>query len=93
MIDAFIDALDLIGLGFDGIEPAVTGRPSHHPSILLKLYIYGYLNWVQSSQRLEREAGRNLEALRCWAGWRRTARRLLPSARTTAPRYACMRAS
>jgi transposase len=63
VIDAFVDALDLGGLGFDGVEPAATGRPAFHPSVLLKLYIYGYLNRVQSSRRLEREAGRNLELL------------------------------
>ena len=63
VIDAFVDALDLSDLGFDGMEPAVTGRPAYHPSTLLKLYIYGYLNRVQSSRRLEREAGRNLEML------------------------------
>jgi transposase len=63
VIDAFVDALDLGDLGFDGIEPAATGRPGFHPSVLLKLYIYGYLNRVQSSRRLEREAGRNLELL------------------------------
>jgi transposase len=63
VIDAFVDALDLAGLGFDGVEPAATGRPGFHPSVLLKLYIYGYLNRVQSSRRLEREAGRNLELL------------------------------
>jgi transposase len=62
-IDAFADALDLAGLGFAGVEPAATGRPSFHPSVHLKLYIYGYLNRVQSSRRLEREAGRNLEAI------------------------------
>jgi transposase len=62
-IDAFVDALDLASLGFDGVEPAATGRPAYHPSVLLKLYIYGYLNRVQSSRRLEREAGRNLELL------------------------------
>ena len=62
-IDAFVDALDLADLGFDGVEPAATGRPAFHPSVLLKLYIYGYLNRVQSSRRLEREAGRNLELL------------------------------
>src|SRR5246127_780781 len=50
-------------LGFSGVEPAPTGRPSYHPSVLLKLYIYGYLNRVQSSRRLEREAGRNLEVM------------------------------
>jgi len=63
VIDAFVDALDLAELGFDGIEPAATGRPSYHPSVLLKLYIYGYLNRVQSNRRLEREAGRNLEVI------------------------------
>jgi transposase len=60
-VDAFVDALDLGKLGFEGVVPEVTGRPSYHPSALLKLYIYGYLNRVQSSRRLEREAGRNLE--------------------------------
>jgi len=63
VIDAFVDALDLADLGFDGVDPAATGRPSYHPSIHLKLYIYGYLNRVQSSRRLEREAGRNLEVM------------------------------
>src|SRR4030095_12348609 len=62
-IDAFVDALDLGVLGFEGVEPAATGRPSYHPSALLKLYIYGYLNRVQSSRRLEREAGRNVEVM------------------------------
>jgi transposase len=63
VIDAFVDAVDMKELGFDGVEPAATGRPAFHPSVLLKLYIYGYLNRVQSSRRLEREAGRNLELL------------------------------
>ena len=63
VIDAFVDALDLAELGFDRVEPAATGRPSYHPSVLLKLYIYGYLNRVQSSRRLEREAGRNVEVM------------------------------
>jgi transposase len=63
VIDVFVDELDLAGLGFNGVEPEVTGRPSYHPSILLKLYIYGYLNRVQSSRRLEREAGRNVEVM------------------------------
>ena len=62
-IDAFVDALDLGELGFDGVDPAATGRPGFHPSALLKLYIYGYLNRVQSSRRLEREAGRNVELI------------------------------
>lgn len=63
VIDAFVDALDLAALGFEGVEPAATGRPAYHPSVLLKLYIYGYLNRVQSSRRLEREAGRDLEVM------------------------------
>src|ERR671924_513754 len=63
VIDAFIDALDLAEMSFEGVEPAATGRPSYHPSVLLKLYIYGYLNRVQSSRRLEREAGRNIEVM------------------------------
>jgi transposase len=63
VVDAFVAALDLAELGFDGVEPAATGRPAYHPSTLLKLYIYGYLNRVQSSRRLEREAGRNLEVM------------------------------
>src|SRR5262252_7410076 len=62
-IDTFVEKLDLSGLGFDGVAPEATGRPSYHPSGLLKLYIYGYLNRVQSSRRLEREAGRNVEVM------------------------------
>src|SRR5712671_5714612 len=63
VIDVFVDMLDLAEMRFEGVEPATTGRPSYHPSVLLKLYIYGYLNRVQSSRRLEREAGRNFEVL------------------------------
>src|SRR5712675_1627259 len=63
VIDAFVDTLDLAELGFEGVEPAETGRPAYHPSALLKLYVYGYLNRVQSSRRLEREAGRNVEVM------------------------------
>ena len=62
-VDVFVDGLNLVKLGFDGVVPEATGRPSYHPSALLKLYIYGYLNRVQSSRRLEREAGRNLEVI------------------------------
>src|SRR3954447_10910806 len=62
-VDVFVDALELRDLGFGGVDPAATGRPAYHPSPMLKLYIYGYLNRVQSSRRLEREAGRNLEVL------------------------------
>jgi len=63
VIDVFVDELDLAELGFGGVDPKATGRPSYHPSMLLKLYIYGYLNRVQSSRRLEREAGRNVEVM------------------------------
>jgi transposase len=63
VIDVFVDDLDLAELGFSGVDPEFTGRPSYHPSVLLKLYIYGYLNRVQSSRRLEREAGRNVEVM------------------------------
>jgi transposase len=77
VIDVFVDELDLGELGFDGIAPEPTGRPSYHPSVLLKLYIYGYLNRVQSSRRLEREAGRNVEVM--WLTGR-----LLPDHKTIA---------
>src|SRR5271156_375075 len=63
VIDAFVEKLDLLRLGFDGAAAQATGRPSYHPAGLLKLYIYGYLNRVQSSRRLEREAGRNIEVM------------------------------
>src|SRR6516225_2696085 len=63
VIDVFVDELDLGALDFGGVDPKATGRPSYHPSILLKLYVYGYLNRVQSSRRLEREAGRNVEVM------------------------------
>ena len=62
-IDVFVDELELAELGFGGVDPEATGRPSYHPSALLKLYIYGYLNRVQSSRRLEREGGRNVEVM------------------------------
>ena len=63
VIEVFVEALDLPALGFVGATPANTGRPAYHPAVLLKLYIYGYLNRVQSSRRLEREAGRNIELM------------------------------
>src|SRR5665647_606539 len=63
VIDVFVDELDLAELGFGGVDPEVTGRPSYHPAVLLKLYIYGYLSRIQSSRRLEREAGRNVEVI------------------------------
>jgi transposase len=62
-IDVFVDALDLAALGFEGVEPAATGRPGYHPGLLLKLYVYGYINQVASSRRLEREAQRNVELM------------------------------
>ena len=62
-IDVFVDELDLFDLGFDRVAPKRTGRPAYHPAVMLKLYIYGYLNRVQSSRRLEREAGRNMEVM------------------------------
>ncbi len=63
IVDAFIDELDLAALSFDGVVPEVTGRPAYHPLTLLKIYLYGYLNRVQSSRRLEREAQRNIELM------------------------------
>ena len=63
VIDAFVGELDLAELGFDGAEPAATGRPSYHPAYLLMVYIYGYLYRIQSSRRLERECQRNLELM------------------------------
>jgi len=63
VVDAFVDELDLQALGFEGATAAATGRPSYHPSVLLKLYVYGYLNRIQSSRRLEREAQRNVELM------------------------------
>ena len=63
VIDVFIDELDLTSLGFEGVVPAVTGRPAYHPAVLLKVYVYGYLNRLQSSRRLEREAQRNVELM------------------------------
>ena len=62
-VDVFVDALDLVQLGFERAQPAETGRPAYHPATLLKIYIYGYLNRVQSSRRLEREAQRNVELI------------------------------
>jgi transposase len=63
VIDVFVDELDLNELGFEGTEPEVTGRPAYHPASLLKIYIYGYLNRIQSSRRLERESQRNVELI------------------------------
>src|SRR5215470_7745200 len=63
VVEVFIDELDLAALGFSGMTPSATGRPAYHPSTLLKIYLYGYLNRVQSSRRLEREAQRNTELM------------------------------
>ncbi len=63
VVDAFVEKLDLLSLGFEGVEPSATGRPAYHPAVLLKLYIYGYLNSVQSGRRLEQEAQRNVELM------------------------------
>jgi len=62
-IEVFAESLDLGKLGFEGVEPEATGRPSYHPAVLLKIYIYGYLNRIQSSRRLERETQRNVERI------------------------------
>src|SRR5271169_6883621 len=58
-----VEAFDLGALGFEGVSPATTGRPSYHPGVLLKIYVYGYLNQIASSRRLEREAQRNVELM------------------------------
>src|ERR1700729_3771086 len=63
VIEAFVEALDLGALGFEGVVPEATGRPGYHPSLLLKIYVYGYINQVASSRRLEREAQRNVELM------------------------------
>ncbi|WP_141679708.1 transposase, partial [Pseudomonas sp. EGD-AKN5] len=63
VVETFVEQLDLAALEFDGVAPAVTGRPSYHPAVMLKIYIYGYLNRIQSSRRLERECQRNLELM------------------------------
>lgn len=60
-VDAFGDALDLVDIGFS--DAAATGRPGYHPAVLLKIYVYGYLNRIQSSRRLELETGRNVEMM------------------------------
>ncbi len=76
VIDVFVDELDLSGLGFKA-EPSELGSPAYHPATLLKIYIYGYLNQIQTSRRLEREAHRNVELM--WL-----VRRLTPTYKTIA---------
>ena len=63
VIDVFVDELDLAQLSFGRVEPKETGRPAYHPALLLKLYIYAYLNRIQSSRRIEREVQRNVELM------------------------------
>lgn len=63
LVDAFISELDMVALGFEGASPASTGRPAYHPAVMLKVYLYGYLNRIQSSRRLERECQRNVELM------------------------------
>ena len=63
VIDAFVDGLDMRRIGFKRIEPSDTGRPGYRPSTLLKLYLYGYSNRIQSSRRLEQETHRNVEVM------------------------------
>jgi transposase len=63
VIDVFIEELDLAALGFEGVVPEATGRPAYHPGVLLKIYVYGYVNQIASSRRLEREAQRNVELM------------------------------
>jgi hypothetical protein len=61
--DVFVDELDLRGLGFEGVVAETTGRPAYHPATMLKIYVYGYVNQIQSSRRLERETARNVEMM------------------------------
>ena len=77
VVDVFVDELDLKKLGFDGMVPEATGRPAYHPGTLLKIYVYGYLNRIHSSRRLERECQRNVELI-----WLTT--RLAPDFKTIA---------
>jgi transposase len=77
VIDVFVDELDLGALGFSGVVPEATGRPAYHPGVLLKIYVYGYINQIASSRRLEREAQRNVEMM--WL-----AQRLAPDFKTIA---------
>ena len=86
VIDVFVEELDLGALGFEGVVPEATGRPAYHPSLLLKIYVYGYINQIALSRGLEREAQRNVELM--WLTGRLAPdSRLSPtSGRTTARR-------
>jgi transposase len=83
-VDAFVEGLDLGKLGFGRVAPLEKGRPAYHPATLLKIYIYGYLNCVPSSRRVERECQRNIELVWLTGIWHRISRPLLISVRTTA---------
>src|SRR6201984_841521 len=82
VIDVFVDELDLGALGFDGVIPEETGRPAYHPGGLLKIYVYGYINQIASSRRLERETHRNVELM--WLTGR-----LTPDFKTIASKSPC----
>ena len=86
-VDAFVEGLDLGRLGFGRVVPLEQGRPGYHPATMLKIYIYGYLNRVPSSRRLERECQRNIELFWLTGQRRRTSRPLRISARTTARQF------
>ena len=88
VIDVFINELDLTGLGFEGVAPADTGRPAYHPAVLLKIYVYGYLNRLQSSRRLERETQRNVELMWLTGRLAPDFKTIADFARTTAKRSA-----
>ena len=92
VIDVFIDELDLSGLGFK-TQPNDTGRPAYHPETMLKLFVYGYLNRVHSSRRLEREAQRNVELMWLTGRLAPDFKTIADSARTTAPPFAWCAAS
>ena len=84
VIDVFVDALDLAEMSFEGVEPAVTGRPSYHPSVLLKLYIYRYLNRVQSSRGWNERPDAMSKSCGWWVGLHLITRRSRTSAKTMA---------
>jgi transposase len=86
VIEAFVNRLDVGGLGFVRAEAAETGRPGYDPRDLLKLYLYGYLQQIRSSRRLEAECQRNVEVMWLLGVWRRITRASLSSGGCTARR-------
>ena len=88
VVEAFVEQLDLRQMGFEGVDPLATGRPAYHPAVLLKIYIYGYLNRVQSSRRLEHEAQRNVELMWLTGRLRPDFKTIANSAATTGRRCA-----